>query len=67
MSRRKSDPIVEQEVTTEEDLQDKWSGHPSPLVDSVLSARRERERKRQPFLSIDEVNKLLGRDDGDED
>lgn len=65
MSRRKAAPVVEQEVTTEEELQEKWADHPSPVVDTILSARVERRRKRQPFLSLDEINNLLGRDGDD--
>lgn len=59
MSRRKTDPIVEREVTTEEELQEKWSGHPSPFVQKVLRYRRNRLARGEKFLTVEEINRRV--------
>ena len=47
MSKRNTNqvPLGEEQVTTEEELQEKWKDHPSPFVQNVLQYRCEKAQR----------------------
>lgn len=62
MPQRKPNPgVSEQTVTSEAELQDKWGGHPSPFVQSVLKLRREQIKRGVKLLTDEEINREVRR------
>lgn len=58
MNKQRNDqaPLREGQVTTEEELQEKWKDHPSPFVQAALAYRREKIGRGERFLTVDEIN-----------
>lgn len=70
MSEHRTDPAMlrEEQVTTEEELHEKWKNHPSPFVQGVLEWRRKHAADGGEFLTLDEINREVARRRGrDED
>ena len=63
MSEHKADSATlrEEQVTTEDELQEKWKDHPSPSVQGVLEYRREKIRRGEPFRTVEEINAEIER------
>ncbi len=55
------------QVTTEEELQEKWTEHPSEFVQSVLAYRREKVRRGEGFRTVAEINAEIERGRGHTD
>ena len=58
---RKHNPAVDETVTTEEELQEKWKDHPSEFVQNVLAYRRKKIALGDPLLTLDEIRREVAR------
>ncbi len=61
MSHHKKPSNTDSDVTTEAELFEKWSSHPSPFVQSVLRDRRERLQRGECLPSKQDLDREVRR------